>query len=129
MNILGNARRSVKNLTPFKIFLLITSPFTLSFLIHIIILGLSAYTTWYISSTNDVEDDLAATIVVDERTSDRFSFEDTNTLNQFKVDSTLAYSFPQVEYRPVVPDVAFYPEPTNLEDLDSERALRLPQQR
>ncbi len=118
MNILGNVPQSIKKLSPFKIFLLITSPFTLSFLIHTIILGLSAYTTWYISSTNDVEDDPAATIVVDERTSDRFSFEDTNTLNQFKVDSTLAYSFPQVEYRPVVPDVAFYPEPTNLEDLD-----------
>jgi len=109
-----NISSSIKKFSPFKIFLLITSPFTLSFLIHSIILTLSAYTTWYITSTHEVEDNPAATIVVDERTSDRFSFEDSNTLNQFKVDSTLAYSFPQVEYRPVVPDVTFYPEPTNL---------------
>ena len=118
MSVPGKSRQSIKDLSPFKLILLITSPFALSFLIHTIILTLSAYMTWYIASTNTVDDDPAATILVDERTSDRFSFEDTNTLNQFKVDSTLAYSFPQVEYRPVVPDVTFYPEPTNLEDLD-----------
>ena len=118
MNVPGKSRQSIKNLSPLNLILLITSPFALSFLIHTLILTFSAYTTWYISSTNEADDDPAATILVEESTSDRFSFQDTNTLNQFKVDSTLAYSFPQVEYRPVVPDVTFYPEPTDLEDLD-----------
>ena len=117
MGFTGNAREFFRRLSPFKLFLLITSPFAFSLLIHAIILILSAYTTWYVTTKNEIEEP-AATIVFDERTSDRFSFEDTNTLKQIKVNSSLAYTFPQVEYRPVVPDVTFYPEPTNLEELD-----------
>jgi hypothetical protein len=117
MKFARNSREFIRRLSPFKLFLLITSPFAFSLLIHTIILILSAYTTWYISIENEIEEP-AATIVIDERTSDRFSFQDTTTLKQIKVNSSLAYTFPQVEYRPVVPDVTFYPEPTNLEELD-----------
>jgi predicted RND superfamily exporter protein len=117
MGFARNSRDFFRRLSPFKLFLLITSPFAFSLLIHAIILILSAYTTWYVTINNEIEEP-AATIVFEDRTSDRFSFQDTNTLKQIKVNSSLAYTFPQVEYRPVVPDVTFYPEPTNLEELD-----------
>lgn len=118
MNYIRTAGEFIQRLSPFKLFLLITSPFALSLLIHTAILILSAYTTWYSFIKNETGEEPAATIVLDERTSDRFSFQDSNTLKQIKVNTSLAYSFPQVEYRPVVPEVTFYPEPTNLEELD-----------
>jgi hypothetical protein len=117
MGFASDSREFFRRLSPFKLFLLVTSPFAVSLLIHTIILIISAYTTWYVSINSEIEEP-AATIVFDEQTSDRFSFQDTTTLKQIKVNSNLAYTFPQVEYRPVVPDVTFYPEPTNLEELD-----------
>ena len=64
MSVPGKSRQPIKDLSPFKLILLITSPFALSFLIHTIILTLSAYTTWYIASTNTIDDDPAATILL-----------------------------------------------------------------
>lgn len=108
----------IKRLSPFKLFVLITSPFTLSFLIHVIILTLSAYTTCYIPMQKKAEEDLAATIVFEEGKSDRFSFQTKNHFDQFKINNHMAYPLPQADYSPVLPDVKFYPEPKIREDLD-----------
>jgi len=48
MRFLEVAWDFIKGLSPLKLALLIISPFTLSLLIHITILAISAYTTWYI---------------------------------------------------------------------------------
>jgi len=60
----------------------------------------------------------AATIVLEEGKSDRFSFQTKNHLDQIKVNNHMAYPLPQADYHPVLPDVKFYPEPTILEELD-----------
>ena len=117
MRLLEYVWNSIRHLSPFKLFLLITSPFLLSFLIHMILLMLSAYATWYIPM-QIVEEEPVATILLEEGKSDRFSFQTENHFSKFKVDNHMAYPLPQVEYQPVLPDVKFYPEPTIREDLD-----------
>ncbi len=108
---------SIRSLSPFKLFLLITSPFSLSFLLHIILLMFSAYATWYIP-LQIAEEDAAATILIEDGRSELFSFQTEDHFTQYKVDNHMAYPLPQVEYKPVLPDVKFYPEPTIREDLD-----------
>lgn len=116
MRFLEDAWDFIKGLSPLKLALLIISPFTLSLLIHVCILTLTAYTTWYIPILNK-EDEPVATILFEDGKSDRFSFQTSSNLNQFKVDNHMSYPLPQVEYRPVLPDVKSFPEPTIREDL------------
>jgi hypothetical protein len=107
----------IKGLSPIKLSLLILSPFTLSLLIHVSILTLTAYTTWYIPMLH-IKDEPVATILFEDGKSDRFSFQTSSNLNQFKVNNHMSYPIPQVEYRPVLPDVKSFPEPTIREELD-----------
>jgi len=108
----------IRHLPPLKLFLLITSPFMLSFLIHSILLTLSAYTVWYVPTQKKAEEEPAATILFEEGKSDRFSFQDKDYFNQLNINNHMAYPLPQADYRPVLPDVKFYPEPKIREDLD-----------
>jgi len=117
MRFAENAWNFIRHLSPFKFFLLITSPFTLSFFIHVILLTLSVYTTWYIPIQKK-EEEPAATILLEEGKSDRFSFQTKNYLDHFKINNHMTYPLSQAEYRPVLPDVKFYPEPTIREELD-----------
>lgn len=118
MKFLDDLWNSTKHLSPFRLFLLITSPFSLSLAIHLILLMFSAYATWYIPRQMARDEAPAATILIEEGKSDRFSFQTESNLSEFKVDNHMAYPLPQVEYQPVLPDVKFYPEPTIREDID-----------
>lgn len=117
MRFIEDGWNFIKGLSPLKLSLLILSPFTLSLLIHVTILMLSAYTTWYIPMLKK-EEEPVATILIEDGKSDRFSFQTSSYLDQFKVNNHMSYPLPQVEYRPVLPDVKFYPEPTIREELD-----------
>ena len=108
----------IRRLSPFKLFLLILSPFTLSIFIHLTILILFSYITWYIPMQKKAEEGHVATIVLEEGKSDRFSFHTKKNLDQFKINNHMAYPLPQIEYRPVLPEIKFYPEPTIREELD-----------
>jgi len=94
------------------------SPFTLSFLIHALILILFTYITWYVPMRKKAEEDLAATIVLYGKKDDRLRFQDRYRLDRFKVDDHMVYPLPEIEYRPVLPEVKFYPEPKSREEID-----------
>lgn len=93
------------------------SPFTISFLIHIILLMLFTFLTWYVPvRINDVN--LAATIVLRGKTDDRLRFQGSNDLDRFKVKDHMVYPLPEIEYRPVLPELNFYPEPKIREEIN-----------
>lgn len=118
MKFTKNAWNFIRRLSPLKLLLIFLSPFALSFLIHAVILTFSVYVTWYIPLQKKAEENPAATIVLQEGKDDRLSFQNKNYLDQFKVNNQMAYPLPQVEYRPVLPDVKFDPELTIREELD-----------
>jgi len=108
----------IRRLSPFKLLLIFLSPFALSILIHVIILAIFSYITWYIPMQKKAEENHAATIMLEEGKSDRFSFHTKKDFDQFKINNHMAYPLPQVEYRPVLPEIKFYPEPVIREELN-----------
>jgi len=92
------------------------SPFSLSLLLHIIILLIFSYITWYSPSHRD--DDFPASISLQGLKNDKLRFQDKDQLDRFKVKDNMVYPLPEIDYQPVMPEVKFYPEPKIKNELD-----------
>jgi hypothetical protein len=93
------------------------SPYTLSFLVHAIILIVFTYITWYVPQQKKQEDPGAAIILHGEK-DDRLRFQGRNLLDRFKVKDHMVYPLSEIDYNPVLPNVKFYPEPKVREEID-----------
>ena len=94
------------------------SPFSLSFLIHGLVLLLFAYLTWYVPMKKKTEYDPTARIMLHGKKDERLRFQEKDNLDKFKAKDRMVYPLPEIEYRPVMPDVKFYPEPKIREELN-----------
>ncbi len=103
-----------------KIWLLIRrfSPFSLSFLIHTLILLLFAYLTWYVPMKKRTVYDPAARIMLHGKKEEHMRFQEKDNLDKFRTKDRMVYPLPEIEYHPVLPDVKFYPEPKIREELN-----------
>ncbi len=91
--------------------------FSLSFLVHILLLLIFASVTWYMPAQQKEEDPVASIILHGQR-EDRLKFQEKDHLDSFKVQDKMVYPLPEIEYRPVMPDITYYPEPKVEETFD-----------
>jgi len=92
------------------------SPFTLSLLLHILALMLFAYINWYIPVEHI--DNTPAVITLHGKTDNRLKFQEDDLLDKFKVKDKMVYPLQEIDYRPVLPDISYYPEPKIREELN-----------
>jgi hypothetical protein len=95
------------------------SAFTISLIIHTVVIIVLAYTTYYIPAQKEKED-LAAMLMLqqDGQANDRLQFQGRNRLDQFKSKDRMVYPRPEVRPMPILPEVKFYPEPMIREELN-----------
>ncbi len=118
MSIRGKLNRFFRQLSPAQSFLLAISPFLLSLFVHMIILSISSYLTWTFPGEALTKEKVSATIILAGKTDNKLHFQGTDQLDSFKVDDKMVYPHPEFEYRPIKPNVDFYPEPEFSEELD-----------
>jgi len=118
MRIRDNLSRLFKRLSTTQLFLLAISPFLLSLLIHMIILSLSNYITWTFPGETVAEEKVPASIILAGKVDNRLKFQGTDLLDSFRTDDKMVYPDTEIEYRPITPNVDFYPESKVSEELD-----------
>jgi hypothetical protein len=93
-----------------------SSPFSLSLVIHVIVLLIFSYITWY--SPSHRTDDFPASISLQGQKNDVLRFQDKDHLDSFKAKDNMVYPLPEIEYQPVLPEVKFYPESKIKDELE-----------
>jgi len=92
------------------------SPFSLSLVLHIVILLIFSYISWY--SPSHKENDFPASISLQGKKNDELHFQDKDQLDSFKATDNMVYPLPEIEYQDVLPEIKFYPEPKIKNELD-----------
>jgi hypothetical protein len=108
----------LKRLTPIQLFLIFISPIVLSLIIHFVLLYYSDRIRWQFNQDNIFEAPKTARVVLDGKADNRLQFQGTDSLDSFKTDDNMVYPLPEVEYRPIAPDVEFMPEAKVNDTLD-----------
>lgn len=102
---------------PLYLFFLAVSPFLLSLIAHGIALFLSSRLTWSFSESSGKEE-VPRAILLAGRRDDGLAFQGTDPLDAFRADDRMAYPLPELDYRPVLPEVDHYPDPRLSETTD-----------
>lgn len=92
--------------------------FSLSLVVHILLLLGFATVTWYAPEKKQRDLDSAATIVLQGLQDDRMRFQGTDTLDSFDAQDRMVYPLDDIDYRPVMPELKFFPEPNIRHTLD-----------
>lgn len=115
----GNKDSILKRISPFYLILLAVSPFLVSLLVHMIALFLSSQLTWsFTGPFQSGKEEIPATVILDGKKDDGLEFQGTDLLDSFQAEDKMAYPLPEVEYRPITPEVDFYPDPAVNKELD-----------
>ncbi len=112
-----NSNSLLKRFSIAFVFVLASLPFLLSLSFHTGVLYLSKSVTWRFGRDASSNEDLPARIILDGRRDDGLKFQGTDRLDSFRTDDKMAYSLPEIEYRAVTPEVAFYPNASISEKL------------
>jgi hypothetical protein len=109
----------VKHLPPIYLLLLVLfSPFILSLLIHLLVIAGTRYITWEFAAAAPVKEHVPATILLQGLSDTRLTFMGRDMQESFKVRESMVYPLPEIEYRPVTPDVRYFLDPGVNEPLD-----------
>ena len=85
--------------------------FSLSLVVHVLLLLGLATVTWYAPEKKPRDINIAATIVLQGLQDDRMRFQGTEKLDSFKAQDRMVYPLDEIDYRPVLPELKFLPEP------------------
>ncbi len=119
MRLSGNVKSFFKELSPFYIILITISPILISLLIHIIILSYASLVKWtWFDENNVAEEEIAVTVMAAGKKNDGLKFQGTDQLDSFDADDNLFDPVPEIEYRPVLPEVEILPDPKASDELD-----------
>ncbi len=119
MAFAGDRNSIFKRISLFYLVLLAVSPFLISLLVHTVALFLSSQLTWStIGPSRDGKEEIPATLILDGKADDGLEFQGTDLLDAFQAEDKMVYPLPEVEYRPVTPEVDFYPDPALSDELD-----------
>lgn len=107
--------KSVKSffsrVSPFYLFLIAISPLLLSALIHLSILIYANFVKWtWFGKRPEVEAPLPVTILGEGRKEAGLKFFGTDLKDDFDADDDMFDPVPEIEYRPVIPDVEILPD-------------------
>jgi len=116
-------KNAVKRITPFYLLLLAITPLLISLLIHLFALYCASLVTWGFAQKagaeqDIVEQDISATVDLNGKKDDKLLFQGTDPLDSFEADEKLDYPVPEIEYRPVVPEMEILPDPKPVEQSD-----------
>jgi len=92
--------------------------FSLSFALHVLLLLVFATVTWYAPEKKPRDLDTAAIIDMQGLQDDRLRFQGTDKLDSFEAKDRMVYPLDEIDYRPVMPEMKFFPEPTIKNTLD-----------
>jgi len=92
--------------------------FSLSLALHVLLLLGFATVTWYAPEKKPREVDTAALIALQGLQEDRLRFQGTDKLDSFEAKDRMVYPLDEIDYRPVLPEMKFFPEPNIKHTLD-----------
>ena len=107
-----------KRLTAVHLAILLIFPLLLSLVIHFTLLYFSNKIRWQFNQDHIFEPPKTARVVLEGKADNRLQFQGTDHLDSFKTDEHMAYPLPEVEYRPIAPDVDYIPEAKASDALD-----------
>jgi len=73
--------------------------------------------TWF-DENNVAEEEIAVTVMAAGKKNDGLKFQGTDQLDSFDADDNLFDPVPEIEYRPVLPEVEILPDPKASDELD-----------
>lgn len=94
---------------PFYV-LLAALPILFSLSIHTGVLYYSKNITWRFGQEVSTKERVPARVVLDGRSNDGLKFQGTDRLDSFRAEDKMVYPSPEIAYRPVMPEVDFYPD-------------------
>jgi hypothetical protein len=92
--------------------------FSLSLAVHVLLLLGLATVTWYAPEKKPQNIDTAAIIALQGLQADQLQFQGTDELDSFEAQDHMVYPLDEIDYRPVLPEMKFLPEPTIKQTLD-----------
>lgn len=92
--------------------------FSLSLAVHVLLLLGLATVTWYAPEKKPRDIDTAAIIALQGLQADQLQFQGTDELDSFEAQDHMVYPLDEIDYRPVLPEMKFLPEPTIKQTLD-----------
>jgi hypothetical protein len=92
--------------------------FSVSLAVHVLLLLVFATVTWYAPEKKPRDIDMAALIALQGLQEDRMRFQGTDTLDSFDAQDRMVYPLDEIDYRPVLPEMKFFPEPNIKHSLD-----------
>ena len=103
----------------FYLLLIAASPILLSLLIHLMFLFYASLISWQWNSGDMTAEEgtITATVAHEGKKDDGLKFQGTDPLDSFNADDNLYDPVPEIEYKPVVPDVEILPSPRASDDL------------
>jgi hypothetical protein len=115
----GNRNWTLRRVSPFYLTLLSVTPLVISLLVHTVALLLSTQVTWsFIGPSQDGKQEIPATLILDGKSDDGLKFQGTDPLDSYRTDDKMVYPLPEFEYRPITPEVDFYPDPRLSEETE-----------
>lgn len=112
------AKSIFSRISPFYLFLIAISPLLLSALIHLSILIYANFVKWtWFGKRPVVEEPVPVTILGEGRQEAGLKFFGTDLKDDFDADEKMFDPVPEIEYRPVIPDVEILPD-FKAEELD-----------
>ncbi len=107
-----------RKITVFYVFLIAISPIVISFLIHMSVLFYANFVTWtWFGKRPVVEEPLPVKILGEGNQDKGLKFFGSDLKDDFDADDTMFDPVPEIEYRPVIPDVEILPE-SKADELD-----------
>lgn len=92
--------------------------FSLSLVLHVLLLLGLATVTWYAPEKKPRDLDTAAIIALQGLQDDQMRFQGTDKLDSFEAKDRMVYPLDEIDYRPVLPEMKFFPEPNIKQTLD-----------
>jgi hypothetical protein len=108
-----------KKISPFYIFLIAISPILISFLIHISVLIYANYVKWtWFGKGSAVEEPIPVEIIGEGQKDDRLKFQGADLMDDMDADDNMFDPVPEIEYKPVIPNVEILPDSKTNDALD-----------
>ena len=118
MKFTEKIKTSVKKIPPFYLFLISISPIVVSVLIHLAVLFYANFVKWtWLGNRPIVQQELPVEILND-RQDERLQFQGTELEDDFDAEDDMFDPVPEIEYRPVIPEVEILPDPKASDELD-----------
>ena len=119
MKLTDTVKTKVKKISPLYLILLTISPIIISILIHLGVLIYANYVKWtWLKIRPVAEQELPVDVLREGQKDDQLQFQGKDLQDDFEAEDDMFDPVPEIEYRPVIPDVEILPDPKASDELD-----------